>query len=185
MDIAQLLADFGDWAFDRHANLLSWYIRPLFLLPLAWSAYRRSGWGIAGTLVALATSIFWFPAPAVPDPQVLEFLDFERNWLTGDWNAPQIALSLLVPLSLTSFCLAFWKRSVGWGLVILNLMAGGKLLWGVVAGDGTGWAMTAPALTGLLIGDVVLVWLMRRMRARRQRPASEPSAPPVLSATPF
>ena len=28
MDIGQLLADFADWAFDRHANRLSWYIRP-------------------------------------------------------------------------------------------------------------------------------------------------------------
>ena len=73
LDIPRLLAEFGDWAYDRHANVLSWYIRPLFLLPLAWFAYRRSGWGIAGTLVALATSIFWFPAPAQPDPQVLEF----------------------------------------------------------------------------------------------------------------
>src|SRR5919107_3100587 len=157
MDIAHLLAGVGDWAFDRHANVLSWYIRPLFLLPLAWFAYRRSGWGIAGTLVALASSIFWFPAPAVPDPKVLEFLDFEREWLTGNWDAQKIAMSLLVPLSLTAFCLAFWKRSVVWGLVILNLMAGGKLLWGVVAGDGTGWAMTAPALAGLLIGDAVLL----------------------------
>jgi hypothetical protein len=183
MDIAQLLADFGDWAFDRHANLLSWYIRPLFLLPLAWFAYHRSGWGIAGTLVALATSIFWFPAPAVPDPQVLAFLDFERDWLTGNWDGQQILMSLLSPLSLGAFCLAFWKRSVVWGLVILNVMAVGKLLWGVVAGDGTGWAMTAPGLAGMVIGDVVLLWVLRRMRARREPLAGESSTPPVLSST--
>src|SRR3712207_3674264 len=132
MDIAQLLADFGDWAFDRHANPLSWYIRPLFLLPLAWFAHRRSGWGIAGTLVALATSIFWFPEPERPDPQVPAFLDFEREWLTGDWDTQKVLLTLLVPLSLVAFCLAFWRRSVLWVLVLLNLMAGSKLLWCVV-----------------------------------------------------
>jgi len=183
MDIAQLLADFGDWAFDRHANVLSWYIRPLFLLPLAWFAYRRSGWGIAGTLVAMASSIFWFPAPARPDPKVLEFLDFERDWLTGNWDAPKIVLTLVVPLLLTSYCLAFWRRSVLWGLVILNLMAGGKLLWGVVAGDGTGWAMTAPGLAGLLIGDVVLLRVLRRLRARRPDAPGRPSTRPVPSST--
>jgi hypothetical protein len=75
MNITDYLADFGTWAYDRHGNILSWYIRPLFLLPLAFFAYRRSGWGIAGTLVALATSMFWFPAPAVPDPRVEELLD--------------------------------------------------------------------------------------------------------------
>lgn len=183
MDIAQLLADFGDWAFDRHANPLSWYIRPLFLLPLAWFAYRRSGWGIAGTLVALATSIFWFPAPAQPDPQILEFLDFEREWLTGTWDGQKILMATLAPLSLAAFCLAFWKRSVVWGLVILNLMAGGKLLWGVVSGDGTGWAMTAPALVGMVIGNVVFLGVLWRLRARRQRDVSEPAAPQSVSST--
>ncbi|MGY1695447.1 MULTISPECIES: hypothetical protein [unclassified Geodermatophilus] len=182
MDIPQFLADFGDWAFDRHANVLSWYIRPLFLIPLAWFAHRRSGWGIAGTLVALASSIFWFPAPAQPDPRVLEFLDFERDWLTGNWDAQKVLLSLLVPLSLIAFCLAFWRRSVLWGLVILNLMAGGKLLWGVVAGDGTGWAMTVPALAGLAIGNVVFLWILQRQRARRQRDVDEPVPPSLVSS---
>jgi hypothetical protein len=183
MTITDHLADFGDWAYDRHANVLSWYIRPVFLLPLAWFAHRRSGWGIAGTLVALASSIFWFPAPARPDPRVLDFLDFERDWLTGTWDAQKVVLTLLVPLSLVTYCLAFWRRSVLWGLVILNLMAGGKLLWGVVAGDGTGWAMTAPALAGLLIGDVVLLWVLRRLRGRRSQPGGEASPPLVLSST--
>jgi hypothetical protein len=167
MTMGDLLAELGDWAFDRHQNVLSWYIRPLFLLPLAWFAYRRSGWGVAATLVALMTSIAWFPAPVSPDPRVQEFLEFEREWLTGHWDAGKVLLTLLVPLSLTAYCMAFWQRSLGWGLVILNAMAGGKLLWGVVAGDGTGWAMTAPALLGLLIGDLILLQVVRRMRVRR------------------
>ncbi|MBM7809124.1 hypothetical protein JOD57_004961 [Geodermatophilus bullaregiensis] len=183
MDIAQLLADFGDWAFDRHANVLSWYIRPLFLIPLAWFAHRRSGWGIAGTLVALATSMFWFPAPAQPDPRILEFLDFEREWITGAWDLQKIGQALLAPLALGAYCLAFWRRSVLWGVVLLNLMAGGKLLWGVLVGDGTGWAMTVPGLVGLLVCDAAVLWGLRRLQARRRRPASDPSAPRVLSSS--
>ena len=183
MDIPQLLAEFGDWAYDRHANVLSWYIRPLFLLPLAWFAYHRSGWGIAGTLVALATSIAWFPAPARPDPEILAFLDFEREWLTGQWDGRKVLMALLAPLSLAAYCLAFWQRSLVWGLVVLNLMAGGKLLWGVVVGEGTGWAMTVPALTGLLIGDAVLLGVLGRRRARRRPATEEPAAAPVVAST--
>ena len=70
-----------------------------------------------------------------------------------------------------------------WGLVLLNAMAGGKLLWGVVVGDGTGWAMTVPGLVGLLICDVAVLWGLRRLQARRDPPASEPSAPPLASST--
>jgi len=44
------------WAWQRHHNVLSWYVRPLFLLPYCWFAYRRSVVGIAATLVTLVTS---------------------------------------------------------------------------------------------------------------------------------
>jgi len=53
--------EFVAWAWARHHNVLSWYVRPLFLLPFCYFAYRRSLWGIVLTVVALATSMFWFP----------------------------------------------------------------------------------------------------------------------------
>lgn len=77
----EMLQDFAEWAWLRHHNLLSWYIRPLFLIPFCYAAWRRSLTGIAVTLLALATSMFWFPAPAHPDPRVAEFLDVEREYL--------------------------------------------------------------------------------------------------------
>jgi hypothetical protein len=45
-------------------------------------------------------------------------------------------------------------------------MAAGKVLWGVVSGRGTGWAMLAPAGAGLAVGDVVLVVAARSRRRR-------------------
>jgi hypothetical protein len=108
----------------------------------------------------------WFPAPARVDPRVAEFLRFEQEWLSGDWSGRKVLLTSLVPLSLTGFCLAFWRRSPGWGLVLLNAMAAGKVLWGVVSGRGTGWAMLAPAGAGLAVGDVVLVVAARSRRRR-------------------
>ncbi len=179
MSISDYLTEFGNWAYDRHGNVLSWYIRPLFLLPLAFFAYRRSGWGIAGTLIALATSMFWFPAPAVPDPRVEEFLEFEQEWLTGDWDYRKILFSLVAPtVAIGAYCLVFWRRSLGWGLVLLNVMAVGKVLWGVVFGDGTGWAMTVPALTGLAVGNAVLIYVVRRQRARRRHDSGGPANAP-------
>jgi hypothetical protein len=40
------------WAWERHHNVLSWYIRPLFLLPFCYFAYKHSLAGIVLTLVA-------------------------------------------------------------------------------------------------------------------------------------
>jgi hypothetical protein len=158
------------WAWERHHNLLSWYIRPLFLLPLVYFSYRRNLSGIVLTLVALMISMFWVPAPEQADPTVEEFLAFEREWLTGGWTLAKILMTSLAPLSLAALCLAFWRRSLAWGLVIINAIAIGKVLWGAVSGEGTGWAMLIPAVGGLPSPPVPVRTLLR-LRAVRDLPA--------------
>ena len=56
------LDGFISWAWEHHHNVFSWYVRPLFILHLAYFSYRRRLSVIVLTLVALATSMFWFPA---------------------------------------------------------------------------------------------------------------------------
>ena len=155
--------------WQRHTNELSWYIRPLFLVPLAWAAWRRSAAGIALTLVGLVTSMAWFPAPAVPDPQVLAFVEFEQAWLAGDWTWQKIATAALAPLSIGAFCAALWRRSLGWGLV-LTAMAFGKIGWAVLNEDG-GVAVVAPALVGVALGDAALLLAAARLRRHHHAPA--------------
>ena len=100
------------WAWERHANILSWYIRPLFLLPLAYFSFRRWISGIVLTLIALATSMAWFPAPEHVRPEVAEFLAFERVWLTSGWTPEKVLSCTLAAAGLAMVCLAFWKRSL-------------------------------------------------------------------------
>jgi hypothetical protein len=73
--------DFFSWAWERQHNILSWYIRPLFLVPFGHFAYKRSIWGIVLTLIALATSMFWFPKPETVSPQGTPLLEAEIEWL--------------------------------------------------------------------------------------------------------
>jgi uncharacterized membrane-anchored protein YitT (DUF2179 family) len=166
------LDGFLSWAWERHHNVLSWYVRPLFLLPLAFFSYKRSLFGIVLTLVALATSMFWFPAPERVDPTVREFLRFEKEWLIGEWTIEKTVSALAVPLILGLLCLAFWRRSLLWGLIIINAIAVTKLVWGVVDGGGTGWVMLGPALTGLVICDAAVIYTARRIgrRSSSERP---------------
>ena len=55
------LQDFLDWAWARHHNPLSWYIRPLFVLPFCYFAYKKNWWGMVLTVLAVLSSMFWFP----------------------------------------------------------------------------------------------------------------------------
>lgn len=93
---------------------------------------------------------------------------------------PYAALHRLV---LAAFLTAFWRRSLIWGLILLNLMAGGKLLWGVLAGNGTGWAMTVPALAGLAVGDLLLLMIFRRLRGRRRGSSADRTGGPRTGHT--
>jgi hypothetical protein len=144
------LTDFLSWAWLRHHNILSWYIRPFFVIPFCYFAYRRSWKGIVGTLIALATSLFWFPAPKNPDPQVLAFLAAEEAFLTSPWTPGKWIQIILVPSSLMLLGLAFWKRSLWYGLGIINFIAITKQIWSILYGGAAGWAVLPPMLLGLI-----------------------------------
>lgn len=170
----ELINDVVAWAWARHHNILSWYIRPLFLLPFCWFAYRRSLIGIALTLVALATSMAWFPAPAVVDPGVVAMLDAERAYLLEPWDAAKVMASLLVPATFAALAVALWRRSLVWGLVVVNAALLFKIGWTYAVGGAAGAkAHLVPALAGLALVDAVLVLVARALVQRRSpsRPA--------------
>jgi len=159
------LNDFLAWAWSQHHNVLSWYIRPLFLLPFCYFAYRRSLLGISLTLFALATSMFWFPKPEQPDPKVLEFLAMEKAHLTGAWTLSKTLLTLLVPISLAALALAFWKRSMILGVVVMDALALGKVVWSFYYGGmAGGLVIVPPALASLVICNAVVLLVARKSR---------------------
>jgi hypothetical protein len=168
------LNDVAVWAWARHHNILSWYIRPLFLLPFCYFAYKRSWTGIVGTLIALATSMFWFPAPDQPDPEVIAMLEAERVYLTGAWTWWKIMLTLVVPGAFIALGLAFWKQSWWYGLVVINAMALSKIVWSfaVAPADGA-LALLLPALVGLAICNAVV---MLGVSMLRRRPLLKPTS---------
>lgn len=139
------------WAFERHQNQLSWYIRPLSLIPFCYFAYKRSWSGIFGTIFLLMTSMFWFPKPESVSPQVVEFLEMEKAYLTGEWNLAKVLIALLIPLSLGALAAAFWKRSLRVGLGLVAGMAILKGIWSLVVTGEAGKSTLGPVIVGILI----------------------------------
>ena len=72
------------------------------------------------TLLALATSMFWFPAPEQASPAVKEMLRTEEAYLTANWTLWKVLIALLIPLTFAALGLAFWRRSLVWGLAVVN-----------------------------------------------------------------
>lgn len=166
MRLIGILDEFGAWAWARHHNILSWYVRTLFLIPFCFFAYKKSLLGITLTLVALATSMFWFPAPVGdPGPAVREILDLEREYLLGEWTLTKILLAILVPVSFAGLAIALWQRSLVWGMVVINAMVLIKIVWTFVFTPGQGALLhLVPALFGLTVCNIVGIYFIRRFK---------------------
>ncbi|MBP7509126.1 MAG: hypothetical protein KA807_15035 [Prolixibacteraceae bacterium] len=149
--ISMTNVNFFNWVFERHQNQMSWYIRPLFLLPFCYSAYKRSWTGISLTLFCLFTSMFWFSKPDSVSDEVKYFLQYEKVWLSGTWDYKKILLILSVPISFIALGLSFWKRSLWMGLGVVVLMVTGKIIWSIQNTGESGKSIIVPAILGLLI----------------------------------
>jgi hypothetical protein len=165
----ELLNDFLSWVWARHHNELSWYVRPLFLLPFCFFAYRRSLTGIVATLLLFPTSLFWFPAPENPSPRVEGYLAWESHFLTESNVVARVTLVVLVVAFFVALAAAFWKRSWLWGLAVINASTLLKVIWSVAFGGATGWASLVPSLFTLAVTDAAILLAMRFLRRRLER----------------
>ena len=165
----ELLNDFLSWVWARHHNELSWYVRPLFLLPFCFFAYRRSVPGIVGTLLVFPTSLFWFPAPENPSPRVEGYLAWERQFLLEGSVVARVALVVLVVAFFVALAAAFWRRSWLWGLAVINAGTLLKVIWSVAFGGATGWASLVPSLFSLAVTDAAILLAVRWLKRRRVR----------------
>lgn len=165
--VAMTNQNFSDWIFDRHHNQWSWYIRPVFLIPFCFFAYKRSWTGVSVTIFFLFTSMFWFNRPDVVDDNVRAFLQFEKDWLYGEWDYKKILLIVTVPASFIALGLAFWKRSLFMGLGVVVLMATGKIAWSIQNAGESGKSIIVPAIFGLLICSGLIFYGFKRLEKEK------------------
>ncbi len=158
---------FFDWVFERHHNQWSWYLRPIFLIPFCFFAYKKSWTGISITIFCLFTSMFWFNKPEVLSETVQTFLQFEKDWLYGAWDYKKILLIMTVPISFLALGLAFWKRSLLMGIGVVVLMATGKIVWSIQNAGEAGKSIIIPAILGLLACVVLIFYGFKRVDKKK------------------
>ena len=154
--------DFFTWAFSRHQNILSWYIRPLFVIPIVIGAYKQSFSILSMSIFCLLTSMFWFPKPEAVDEQVHLFLEFEKNYLTSGWTTEKIVVCILILLFFILLIYTTWKRK--WGQLLWVVIAGAvlKVVHSILSSGENGMAIIKPAATGLVICIVIIVYIKNK-----------------------
>lgn len=166
--LAMTNRSFFNWAYERHQNQLSWYIRPMFIVPFCYFAYKRSWSGIMGTMFMVFTSMFWFPKPVEVSNQVIEFLEMEKEYLTGYWGLSKVLIALLIPASLSALAIAFWKRNLFFGMAVMVFIALAKISWSVVFGGESGTSVLVPAMVGLIICIILIFIGFKKMEKSRK-----------------
>ena len=149
-----------DWAWARHHNEWSWYIRPLIVIAFCLAAWHRR------LVLTIAIGLFFpvsaviFPAPLVPKDFVVEFLAAERALLEALTTAQLVLFGAAVILFLSALAMAFWRRSLLWGLLVANLGSVMKLAFSVLVWGETGWTALLPTLVTALIFNLAMGWFL-------------------------
>lgn len=159
-----MIQEWLDWTFQRHLNPLSWYIRPVFLVILAFYAYKRSWKGLLLTFILMMSSMVWFPAPDTINPQMQTVLEYEKMLLSDPVTA-LITLTLMMAF-VVAIGTAFWKHSLKMGLIILNIALIGKVVLSVVLTGEDGWAPLGNTIFGLILVNGIGWLLMRRVKKK-------------------
>ncbi|MBD1380249.1 hypothetical protein [Metabacillus arenae] len=159
--------DILDWAFARHLNPLSWYIRPIFLIIICYFAYRRSWKGIIITFLLMTSSMVWFPAPETIDPQMQVVLDYEKMLLSNPLSA--VITIFIGVIFVVLACIAFWKHSLKMGLVIVNVTLIGKIVFGLMFTGENGLAPIGTTIFGLIIVNGIGCYIFYRKQKKVYR----------------
>ncbi len=151
----------GSWIWERHQNQFSWYSRPLFVIPACYYAYRRNLWLVAGFMVLVGCSLFWFPAPANVPEHVERYLAWEHQMFFSSQSAvPLFLLIIAVIVFLFLLFYAFWYRNPWMGLLLLNVGTLLKIVVSIRFGVEAGSAAIVPSLSSLVVTNLMalVVW---------------------------
>ena len=150
------------WAFERHQNILSWYIRPIFIIPIILGAYFRSFSLIFLSIFSLFTSMFWFPVPDKVDEKVISFLNFEKEYLTSGWATDKVVIIFTILLFFIFLIYATWKKN--WKLLVSVILIGAtlKVVHSVFFSGSGGTSIIKPAVTGAILCIIGVLFIKNR-----------------------
>lgn len=159
--------NYFNWAWSRHHNPLSWYIRTVALVPYMYFSYKKSITGMMFSVFMLATSMAWFPSPEQPTKEAIAFLELEYEYLTSGWTAYKILMALTIPVMFVLLGMAFWKRNFLYGGYVVVGANGIKIIWSFIEGRQSAWTIIPVAAFGTIL-TIVLIYFGAKREKKRQ-----------------
>ncbi|WP_157716256.1 hypothetical protein [Roseivirga echinicomitans] len=160
--------DIGNWIWDRHQNLFSWYSRPLFIIPACYFAYHHKLWHTGAWMALMFASLFWFSAPQQVSESVQAYLEWENKlFFNGDSIVPLVVLIAGVLAFLFGLFYAFYRRNMWYGLLVFNIGTLLKIFVSLTWGKETGVTAIVPSLSSMLFINIVAWLLWKRTKKKK------------------
>lgn len=152
--------DFQAWAFKCHQNQLSWHTPILFYSFQFYFFLSATNTWLFVSILALFTSMIWFPVPRTTLLLVKEFLTYEREFLQAGLTGENLFFAFLVLSFFILLIRATWLHS--WKMVglILVVTAFLKIIWSVDSGQ-AGLTIIQLALIGLVVCLLAISFLKK------------------------
>ena len=110
----------------------------------------------------MTSSMVWFSAPEQINPQMQQILEFEKKLLSTPVSASITLATMFSFLALV--ILAFWRRSLKWGLIIVNITIIGKLIFSLIFRGEAGWSTLPVTIFGLMIVNLISFISLRYLK---------------------
>lgn len=165
MNSLELIAD---WAWARHHNEWSWYIRPLIIIGFCMAAWFRKPVIIFMLAIFFPISAVIFPAPQNPKSYVVEFLQAERNMLEALSPLEMVGFGVLVVVFLFLLATALWQRSFWLGVLIANLGGAIKLIFGYFVWGEVGAIALWPTIVTAIVFNLAMFVFWHSTRTKSQ-----------------
>ena len=161
-----VLNDFLNWAWARHAESTQLVYSPAVHSAVLLLCVQEEPLGHGADLVAVTSSMFWFPVPATPDPRAAALLDVERQYVGGPLTLERIVLTALIPIWFVA--LAWGVRRRSW-LGVATVIGSGtflKVAWLFREAGSNAWLIIPPVALGTAVCACVLSIAYTRVRNR-------------------
>lgn len=115
----------------------------------------------------MMSSMVWFPPPNEINEQMQEVLAYEKHLLSKPLSA--VASLLFMFAFIIAIMLAFWKHSLRWGLIIINLTLIGKVILSLSFLGKSGWAPLGNTVFGLVLLNGIAVFIYYYLKKRKHK----------------
>ncbi|MDA1000425.1 MAG: hypothetical protein O2807_07915 [bacterium] len=129
----------SDKIWERQKNPWGWVLRLFFLITMCFAAWTHNWLSLIFSALGLATCPFWFDPPRRIPRWAEQAIAKELQRLEQPPGGMRVIENFAGVILLAFALVSFWRRELGTGVFVLEIILFYKLIWSVIIMRETSW----------------------------------------------